>query len=52
MRKLAFLVALFASAAVARAQMQEMSDAMAGLGPGNMMTVGGAMGGRPMGMTT
>jgi hypothetical protein len=51
MRKLAFLVALFASAAVARAQMQEMSDAMAGLGPGNMMTEGGAMGGRPMGMT-
>jgi hypothetical protein len=52
MRKLVLLVALFTSTAVAQAQMQEMSDAMAGLGPGNVMTTGGAMGGRPMGMST
>jgi hypothetical protein len=50
MRKLVFLVAFFAAATVARGQMQEMSDAMNGLAPGNMMTGAGAMGGRPMGM--
>lgn len=52
MRKLVSFVALLAAAAVARAQMQQMSDAMQGLGPGSMMTAGGAMGGRPMGMTS
>lgn len=38
-------------ATVAGAQMQEMSDVMGGLGPGNMMTTSGAMGGRPLGMS-
>jgi hypothetical protein len=52
MRKVVSLVALLAAAAVARAQMQQMSDVMAGLGPGNMMSGGGAMGGRPMGMSS
>ncbi len=51
MRKLVSLVTLLAAASVARAQMQQMSDAMQGLGPGGVMTTGGAMGGRPMGMT-
>lgn len=51
MRKLVSFVVLLAAATVARAQMQQMSDAMQGLGPGSMMTGAGAMGGRPMGMT-
>ncbi len=51
MRKLVSLVILLGTATVARAQMQQMSDAMQGLGPGSMMTGAGAMGGRPMGMS-
>ena len=52
MRKLVSLVTLLGAASVARAQMQQMADVMQGLGPGSMMTAGGAMGGRPMGMGT
>jgi hypothetical protein len=52
MRKLALTGALLAAAVVARAQMQEMADIMGGLGPGNMMSAGGAMGGRPLGMSS
>src|SRR5689334_17077191 len=51
MRKLVSLVILLGAATVARAQTQQVSDAMQGLGPGSMMTGAGAMGGRPMGMS-